>query len=137
MQWRRVPCVLCSACCGCFAFPVLCILCYASPNPSCISSTPLQSKGSSSLKADELLDLLKADISLNDVPQSGEPDEAVSCWKGRAVLAVVACVGADVCAPDHRARPSAVSCWSWSMPLCCSRYSWAWATPTRDNGLFH
>lgn len=39
---------------------------------------PLQSKGSSSLKADELLDLLKADISLDDVPQSGEPDEAVS-----------------------------------------------------------
>ncbi|PRW20842.1 ATP-dependent DNA helicase DDM1 isoform X1 [Chlorella sorokiniana] len=30
----------------------------------------------SSLKADELLDLLKADISLNDVPQSGEPDQA-------------------------------------------------------------
>ncbi len=44
----------------------------------------LQSKGSSSLKADELLDLLKADISLDDVPQSGEPDEAVSGlnWAG-------------------------------------------------------
>ena len=35
------------------------------------------SKGNSSLKADELLDLLKADISLNDVPQSGEVDEKV------------------------------------------------------------
>lgn len=47
---------------------------------TCVAPPPsprLQSKGSSSLKADELLDLLKADISLDDVPQSGEPDEAV------------------------------------------------------------
>jgi hypothetical protein len=47
---------------------------HACPTPLCLQS----SKGSSSLKADELMDLLKADISLNDVPQSGEPDEQVS-----------------------------------------------------------
>ena len=33
--------------------------------------------GSSSLKAEDLLELLKADISLDDVPQSGEADDAV------------------------------------------------------------
>lgn len=46
-----------------------------------LSTHPLpaarQSSKSSSLKADELLELLKTDVSLNDVPQSGEVDEQV------------------------------------------------------------
>ncbi|KAL4451633.1 hypothetical protein ABPG75_007295 [Micractinium tetrahymenae] len=40
-----------------------------------VSGGAESSKNSSSLKADELMDLLKADVRLDDVPQSGEVDE--------------------------------------------------------------
>ena len=76
----------------------------------------LQSSKGSSMKADELIELLKADVSQGDVPQSGEVDDEVGRgWRGRrSVLAF--CRLALACCPHSAPASTMAGCFPLPLP---------------------